>query len=195
MQFHIGAWVYRLRISAEPLVDSAGTELAARWDWERQELLLSGSLPPQRRLKALLHEHAHAWRHELGVPADEEGACNSDSARSAQFWRDLLRQGGEPALLRLNADGVVDHSAGEWEVPVEPRTPTCPVCGGCLSLPVRNAQPVFDLRLGRLTLQRQADCEFCGHTVCWTEGATCAGVPNGQVLGTAQIRRGAACSN
>lgn len=184
MTFHIALEGYRVKVRDGLLLDEQGAEAAGLHDWPNHRVWLSGRMPVQRRLATLVHELWHAWKAEFGEPADEEAEANQVAAFTISFWRQLEVQGGEPALVRLTADGVVDKSA-DVDAPPSRWEPRCPDCNGYLELPIRDSAPRFDARLNRLAVDRAGDCEHCGHTVTWPESCTTKGVPTGNPLGAA----------
>lgn len=192
MQFRVGPWVYRVRVM-EGLTDENGKPAAGLCDWQNRTIWLAYEIPARRRLSVLLHELKHAWQLELGTPTDREGDANHAASFAADCWRQLDRQGGEPALMRLSPDGVIDHSA-DVDSPADPRAAQCPACGGLLNLPIRTGHAEFDAQRSRLIAWRAADCEFCGHLVSWKEAVTSAGVPTGQVIGEPTTSRASAQS-
>jgi hypothetical protein len=193
MQFHVGPWVYTVQITDAPILADDGAEQAGRWVWSTRTILISGTIPVQRRLQVLLHELVHAWRHDLGKPATDEDDANSMSAFTASVMRQLYRQGGEPALMRLSPDGIASTDVGDWDSASEITGAQCGTCGTSFSpMQIVTSAPVGDATTGRMFVIRALLCEHCGHVQQWREGATNAGAPNGRVLGTPRLLRGEA---
>jgi hypothetical protein len=193
MIFKVGPWAYRVRITEEPLVNDQGQEVAGLRDWEASTLWIAAKIPAQKRLAVLIHELKHAWQLEFGRPSDDEGDANQSASFFVDVQRQLDRQGGESALMRLALDGTVDQTS-DVEAATEPRAAQCPTCHGLLNNPIRTGQPRFEFPHSRLVVQREADCEFCGHAVSWMEAATSRGQPIGLIMGepTIQTSSGAA---
>lgn len=187
MRFRVGPWMYRVQLR-EGLQDQHGTAAAGLCDCGNRIIYLSADMPAKRRLSVLLHELRHAWQEAMGTPADEESDANQAASFAADAMRQLLRQGGEIALERLTADGMVDWSAGDG--PAEQRSAQCPTCGGLLNMPIRQGPVEFDPRFAVTAAARAADCEFCGHAVRWLEAMTSAGIPTGRILEGPKVGEG-----
>jgi Zn-dependent peptidase ImmA (M78 family) len=69
MQFRVGPWVYRVRITENRLYDENGAELAGLFVWRDREILISNAVPVRQRLDVLVHELRHAWREHFGAGA------------------------------------------------------------------------------------------------------------------------------
>jgi len=190
MRFRVGPWVYRVRITDEPIYDENGKEQAGYYVWRDREILISGAIPVRRRLDILCHELRHAWIEHFGQSRDIEGDCNLSSSFTASVMRQLLSQGGEAALMRLNSAGVIDHSA-RLNIASERMGAECMVCGHRFSpLQVTTEPAQFDTAGGRLVMRRWLYCEFCGHVQRWSELATNSGLPTGSVLDTPELIKG-----
>jgi hypothetical protein len=182
MRFRVGPWVYRVKIVEGLQLN--GERVAGLCEWLTRTISIGAHVPVRQRLPVLLHELAHAYREAFGRAAasDDESHCDQAASFAADCWRQLERQGGEDALMRLRPDGVVDRAA-DVEEPGEPRAAQCPTCGGLLDMPIRTGPAEFDPARNRLVCRRGANCEFCGKTVTWRETVTSRGVPTGTVIG------------
>ncbi len=195
MQFRVGPWIYRIRISDAPLVDGEGSPAAALWLWEERVLLISGSIPCNTRIDALVHELRHAWQTHFGRPLDDEGDANNAASFSVDFMRQFLSQGGEAALMRLNCGGIVDDATGPDDLASEPAGAQCAGCGGSFSPAQIVTEPAaYSSASGSLHVVRSLYCDFCGHVQRWTEGATSAGFPNGKIARPPRFIKGEAAS-
>jgi len=106
MRFRVGPYVYRVRVTEEPLVDQrTGETLLGEAVFHSKELLVSGAVQPTSRLEVLLHELKHAWLFHFPPPANEEQHCSFFAAVSEQAMLDLAEQGGVEALARLSPSG------------------------------------------------------------------------------------------
>jgi hypothetical protein len=187
MIFHVAHAAFRVRITDESLQDDQGKEAAELIDWPNHIVWISSKMPVQRRLHALFHGLRHAWQMTLGIAADAESDADQSASYAIASWRELERQGGEAALMRLQSDGVIDQGA-HLEHPAEIRQPQCGVCGGFLEVPIRVGQPRFDSPNARMAVDCEGDCEFCGHTVTWREAATTKGVRTGHVIAEQRVK-------
>jgi hypothetical protein len=187
MRFMVGPWAYRVRMM-NGLKDGMGNPAQGLCDGIGRNIWIDAGAPLRHRLTVLIHELRHAWHFEMGKPGDNESDVNQTSSFTVDVWRQLERQGGETALMRLTEEGLVDH-AGDDESPGDPRTAQCPQCSGPLDLPIRTGSPEFHPRHAKMVAERFADCEFCNHTVTWMEVVTNAGVPTGRVISDPEIRR------
>lgn len=182
MQFNLHPWRYRVRVCPGPLSRDGDPVGAVAHD---TDILLSGTLKPRERLEVLLdllrrlREQHHGRLPRAGLPGF-----------IADVMRQLLSQGGEPALLRLQPDGMVD-AGGMESLGAEPVGCECGTCGTRYGAhQITTAAPEFDDSTGRLIVRRAVDCDFCGHIMSWTEGATGAGAPNGRVMSGPVYTRG-----
>lgn len=189
MKFTIAHSGFLVRITDEVLRDDQGKEAAELFDWPHQTIWISSRMPVQRRLHSLFHSIRHGWQMTLGTAADAESDADQAASYAISTWKDLERQGGEAALMRMMPDGVVDQGA-DIDLAIEPRAAQCPQCNGLLSMPIRTSTPKLDPRYSRLIVWRSGDCDFCSHIVAWREGATTKGVPTGTVIGEPEIRAG-----
>lgn len=141
------------------------------------EVLLSGSIKPRQRLRVLLDMLRRLWEESHGpIPPDGIAGFTAD------MMEQLIRQGGNPALMRLDADGMLDAGAVP-DLSSEPVGCECGTCGtryGAHQISTSGTE--FDPGSGKLVVRRAVDCDFCGHVMSWTEGATGAGAPNGRVM-------------
>jgi hypothetical protein len=195
MKFNVGPWVYRVRIATEKLSDVDGHPAAALCLWDERAVLISDKIPAKTRVDVLAHELRHAWQNHLGRPGagDDEGDANNASSFSVDFMRQLARQGGEAALMRLTPDGIVDSSEGPHDLAAEVGGAQCAGCGGGFSpVQIVTEPAAFNTPTGSMHIIRSLYCDFCGHVQRWAEGATSLGAPNGQILGSPRLLRGEA---
>ena len=192
MRFHVGPWVYRVRITENRLYDENGAELAGLFVWRDREILISNAVPVRQRLDVLVHELRHAWREHFGAGENIEGECNNVASFTASIMRQLLRQGGEPTLMRLDCNGMVNHAA-KLNIASERLGAECMVCGRRFSpIQVSCETAQFDTAAGRLAVARWLFCDFCGHVQRWHELATTSGLPTGEVLDAPELLKGKA---
>lgn len=172
MFFNLHPWKYRVRVCPGPLLED-GAEVWATV--HGRDILISGAVPPPDRLESLIHQLRRLRERHHGS-IDEQGMIGF----TADVHRQLLSQGGEGALMRLNAEGMID-SGGARDRAAEPVGCECAECGTRYSAhQIRTSGPEADG--GNVVVKREVDCEFCGHVQHWVEGATSAGRPNGRVV-------------
>jgi hypothetical protein len=182
MKFHVGAWVYRVRIAAEPIIHD-GERCQGLCREARREILLSPDLLVAHRFEVLLHELAHAWIFALGsMPVDVEGWCDFVASVSAAAARDLAMNGGEEALFRL--------MPGESPQPMTARlcltnNRYCAKCAGTIA-----GGSVVCVPGGSGLLDLSMYCEHCNHVVYWQETASQTGLPSGTIVGGATFAKG-----
>jgi len=141
-------------------------------------LLVSGEVPSLDRLAVLIEQLMMIWEGNAGVPMPR----TAFAAFFVNVHRQLLAQGGEPNLMRLGADGVVDHG-GQPDHGAEPVGCECGRCGTKFAVgDITTAGPELDGRTGRMVVRRSVFCEFCNDLMNWTERATPAGTPSGHVV-------------
>lgn len=106
LKFSIGPTLYVVRISDEPLIFE-GRQVDGLCDEGCEEsgvITLCSLLPRRRRLHILIHELRHAWVWLHGRSADDDEAdANNVASFTLDVMRQLQEQGGEPALLRMEA--------------------------------------------------------------------------------------------
>ncbi len=191
MLFNVAGWVYELKISEGPLHDEAGQPIAGICSESKRQIVISGDAPPRQRLDVLLHELRHAWQYHVGRPSDDEGDANTAATFTASFMRQFLRQGGEPALMSLGLDGVIDRGIGG-----APQAPTGCQCGTCGTSygaqQIVSEAPTVDARSGLPGVTRRIYCEHCDHVMEWIEATNQSGVPVGQVVAGPSYIRGQA---
>lgn len=103
MTFPIGPNVYRVVISQGKLRYEDGEEVCGLFCWVDHAVYLCGVMDPARRLEVLFHELRHAWRHHFGKVFTDEDDANNAASFVLMCHRELLRQGGERALMRMPA--------------------------------------------------------------------------------------------
>lgn len=185
MRFRVGPWTYRVIISAEPLTSSEGQPCWGLCRWAERTIVIAGKLPVRQRLDLLFHELREAWWEHLGRPAAREADCNQVASFTADAMRQLLAQGGEPALMRLTVDGAIDTGAGPMELACDYQ-PHCK-CGSMISPgDTKTSKPRFHPDVGALVVDRSFYCDYCGKTLRWVEHCTQSGMPNGRVVEMAQ---------
>lgn len=184
MKFRVGPWVYKVKVRTPgdpPLVDDDGTALDGRCEYGNHTIIISDAVLPDRRIEILAHELAHAWRWHFGIPGGIEGDCNQLASFAVDFMRQIQTQGGLRKLARLGADGIILHDVGDG-MPSEHRA-NC-LCGRMFSPgDAVNGVPKWDEDRDCLTICRTVYCESCDKPLRWTEGATIAGIPTGQIFG------------
>lgn len=180
MRFRVGPWTYGVEITDNELQNDEGQPAWGVCDWSNRTIRISNKLPVRQRLDLLLHELREAWWEHLGRPGDREADCNQVASFTADAMRQLLAQGGEPSLMRLNVDGVVE-SSGAREL-MSTHLPKCK-CGSMFSPgDVKNSKPYFHPEAGVLVISRSVACDFCQKDLVWVEACTQAGLPNGRVV-------------
>jgi hypothetical protein len=174
LQFNLHPRRYGVRICPGPLRRD-GEELEAIT--HSSEILLSGEVAPIERSEVLFDQLLFLREKHQGEPSRRALASFMVDA-----MRQLLSQGGEPALMRLSANGTVD-AGGTEALSAEPVGCECGQCGTRYAPhQIATAGAEFDAGAGRLVVRRSVECDFCGHVMSWTEGATAAGKPNGRVM-------------
>ena len=103
MKFRVGSWIYRVQIVRGWLYHADG-RAAALWLWDERVLQIAGALNVACRIDALIHELRHAWQNHFGTPKDAEGDANNASSFTLDFMRQFLAQGGEDALMAMEAE-------------------------------------------------------------------------------------------
>jgi hypothetical protein len=198
MQFRLGPAVYRVQITDGPIIDGDGTDLLGECDWAKREVRLSGAMPAMRRLEVLAHELRHAWVNHCGRARSSEEDANNVASFFLAVYRDLLRQGGEPALQRMSPGSLFTEPAPDvqddlWDAAGQVNGAECGVCSTRFSASnVITGHPVHDERLNKLVVVRSLFCEHCAHVQEWREGCTNSGTPNGQVVTAPEYKRGRA---
>lgn len=174
MIFNLHPWKYRVRVCPGPLLEDGEEVLATT---HGRDILIAGDVAPTDRLGVLIDQLRRLRVRRHGA-MDAEGV----NGFTADVTRQLNAQGGEGALLRLCADGMV-HAGGAEDIPAEPVGCECMECGTRYAPhQIRTSGPESDPASARPVVKREVDCDFCGHTMHWVEGATAAGAPNGRVV-------------
>lgn len=182
MRFHVGPWVYRVEISEGPIFADEGPEAMGLCIPSQRKIILSGVIPVRMRLTTLIHELQHAWVAELGWSGDAESMANRAATFTIAVWRELLRQGGENALMRLTSEGIVDQTKFVPSARM-PRGGECPFCGTRFGPhQVRHGEIEFDIVLGKPKIEQIVDCEFCGWPLRWTETLNTNGASSGEIV-------------
>jgi hypothetical protein len=103
LRFHVGPFVYKVRIPAEPIPNpnNADKPLLALAVLVSRELLISPHAKPQSRAEYLLHELRHAWLFHVPKPRTAEEDADLSAMMMASLLADLAEQGGMAALERL----------------------------------------------------------------------------------------------
>jgi hypothetical protein len=197
MNFKIGAWKYRVRITNEPIYDDAGRQQSGGVYWAERTILISGTIPLELRIDTLLHELCEAWAYHVGHPQPGEDYANSTATFTALAMAELARQGGVASLMRLLPAGRLEHTDDELEQlgdsGGEHYAAQCRACGRMFArLSVVSGKPFFDMGHQAMCLRRTLYCEDCNHLQEWLEGATASGHPNGRVYGEPVFKRGEA---
>ncbi|MEM7806547.1 MAG: hypothetical protein AAF561_00370 [Planctomycetota bacterium] len=103
LSFRIGPNVYEVRIASEGLMFE-GRKVDALCDESTGVITMCSAIPSKRRLHVLIHELRHAWAYCFGRSADDD---EDDAQNVASFTIDVMRQldkqGGESALLNMEA--------------------------------------------------------------------------------------------
>jgi len=174
VQFNLHPWRYRVRICPGPLRKDGEPVVGLV---HAREILLCGTLVARERLEVLLDQLRKLREHHHGPLAPEYLP-----SFMADMMRQLLSQGGEPALARLDADGAIDAGGAE-QLTAEPVGCECGKCGTRYGAhQIATGAPEFRADVGRLVLRRSVECEFCNHVMSWSEGTTGAGNPNGRIM-------------
>lgn len=182
MIFNLHPWRYRVRVCPGPLLKDGEPVVAMV---HAREILLCGTLVARERLEYLLDQLRKLREHHHG-PLSPEYLPSF----TADVMRQLLGQGGEPALMRLQPDGTID-SGGTDALSAEPVGCECGTCGTRYGPhQIRNGAPEFRADLGALVLRRSVECEFCNHVMSWAERANGAGNPSGRVVAGPFYSRG-----
>lgn len=182
MQFNVGPWKYRVRVSEGQLLDAASKPVDGLCAWSDRTIWINEVSPLQQRAEILIHEMNHAWTESFGSPATEEDAAKRAASFTVDVWNQLQRQGGIGALMRLRPDGVVDDAAAD-EAVNDSYAVRCGSCGSLIAIgSVRNLPPAFDGAFGSVVCSRATCCPDCGTRMEWIEGTTATGRPNGRVL-------------
>lgn len=172
MRFRIGPWVHRVRICAGQLIVDGAPADAQTHDGV---ILLCGLLAPRRRIGPLLDQLRQIHEKHYGPLV---GAALPTFI--ADVMRQLRAQGDEPALMRLGPD--MADAGGAEDVAAEPVGCECGLCGTKYgSHQITTGPPELDPVIAKMIVRRWVDCDFCGLTMTWCEGATPAGAPNGRV--------------
>ncbi len=180
VRFTIGPWVYVLRVCPGALTVEGA---AAAAQVVGRIIYLAGDVPPNDRLEVLIDQLRRLHVKHYG-PMSPDAVCSF----TADFQRQLRRQGDEPALLRLSAGGR-DHG-GAPSLAAEPVGCECGVCATHYGAhQITTAAAEFDPSSGLMIVIRCVYCDFCGHLMQWTEGATSAGVANGRVMSGPEYSR------
>lgn len=109
MQFRVGAVHYKLTITPGALVHEGTPVNGCTMQWG-YEILIAGDVQPCHRLAVLGHELARAWSFELGPGHDPENWFDIASTTARSLFDDLLRQGGEAALIAMRSRKPVKQS-------------------------------------------------------------------------------------
>lgn len=183
MKFRIESKVITIGVCPGPLLrdgEPRGAVLHGR------ELLIAGDVVPADRLTVLVDQLRMLWEANAGV------AMPSTAVASffVNVHRQLLAQGGEPTLMRLGADGMVD-AGGVDHLGADPVSVQCGRCGSLVAPgSIATGGPEFDHRIGKMVVRRSVECEHCDDVMSWTEGLTAAGTPNGRVVAGPFYRKG-----
>ncbi len=98
---HVGPFRFEVRITSKPIVDDDGEPGLACADEAAGIIWISASVHPSKRWAELEHEvyHLHEWI--FAKPRTPEERAKMHTAVSCQVRRDVMRQGGESALMGL----------------------------------------------------------------------------------------------
>lgn len=191
MRFRVGPWIYRVRITDGPLHNEHGEECRGLCVYASREILISGLLPPRQRIDTLMHELRHAWRHHFGAPADEESDCNNAASFAVEMMRQLQKQGGEPALMRLTARGIGEEGAAAPDYAGRHTPAQCARCCTQFNpVAIVTGPAKFDDERGAFFVTRSLYCDYCSHVQVWQEVATQSGQPTGQVAAEPNFLKG-----
>jgi hypothetical protein len=209
MQFRIGPYPYRVRITEGPIKTEEGRPLTGHADREKQELLIAGNVLPTHRYMVLMHEITHAWLFHVPKPRTDEEVCELNALIASTANAELEDQGGRAALEamkapRTAAEVVPARTFATDPFPVETIVKAHPVkyiqpvettartsahraqCGRC-ELIVSGGSIVtgptrWDRGVGGNVVTRSLYCAHCDHVQTWTEGVDFSGRPNGAVV-------------
>jgi hypothetical protein len=186
MRFNVGPWRYKVRICENPIICDGRECLGLCRETER-EILIASDCPPTERLPVLLHELTHGWVFACGEPRTLEAWADLNGTMLASALRDLWTQGGEAALLRLNAG-----ESPEWKAAclALSRNRSCKDCRGTVAGASVLCVPAGIDGILELALH----CDFCQQVQIWREAAGANGLPSGTVVGEPRMLKGAAAA-
>lgn len=180
MRFRIGPSTYRVRICRGQLIEEGEPVDAITHDGV---ILVCGLLNVRRRLKPLIDQLRRVQELEYGALRGEAIA-----SFAADVFKQLNAQGGELALARLTSAYTID-AGGIEDVGAEPVGCECGLCGTKYGAhQITTGPPELDPRVSKMVVAREVECEHCGKTMSWTEGATPLGAPNGRVMSGPEYR-------
>lgn len=178
--------VYQVKVAPGELLDEDGRPAAGLCVWLDSTIWISPLVPVEKRREILVHEMAHAWRHHVGRPTDDEGA-----ATNATAFDQVCRQIRTYELEHLTSEGIIDHGSTD-AVPALPIGAECAGCGQRFSMQqIADEPPRSHPLSGRQVLERGVYCDFCSHVQTWMEAATDAGDPTGVVVAAPEFLTGA----
>ncbi|HEX4796190.1 MAG TPA: hypothetical protein VH370_20540 [Humisphaera sp.] len=102
--FSVGPFVYAVEI-VTGLLTLSGEPALGRCDYDGMRILIDSSLPPSGRLAIVLHELRHSWSYHVPQPSNAEEDCDLSATITISAMNDLLAQGGEAALRRMQPMG------------------------------------------------------------------------------------------
>lgn len=188
MKFRIESKVFTVGICPGPLLRDGVVRGAVV---HGRELLIAGDVERADRLTVLTDQMRMLWELNAGVPMPPTAVASF----FVNLHRQLLSQGGEPTLMRLDVDGMVD-AGGVDDLGSEPVGAQCGRCGTKFAPgDIATAGPELDASRGKMVVRRSIDCDFCNDVMSWTEGATPAGTPNGRVIAGPFYRKGTVTSD
>ena len=204
MVFHIGPWKYRVRITDDPIKAEDGSLLNGMADRDNREILISGDVPPQRRMGVLMHELQHAWLFHFPKARTEEELCEFTATLMTQAYQDFNRQGGLKALAAMRSQSTAASPdlfnappvAPEALPPTEPqrrespakRKPSarrayCGLCGAAVAGGAVVAEAArWDHLVGARVARFSMYCSGCRHVQSWRSGVDAHGFPVGEPI-------------
>lgn len=181
-------------------IQHEGGEYGGLTDWETGVIRISSQVPRERRRTILFHELRHAWQHEHGEAQSPEEDARQAAAWSIDMNDQLTAQGGNAALLALKpqptpAEKEIRCSDPSWNTPAPIENHYCPMCRATIPPgAVMSDLPQMSPSYHKPAVERGFYCGWCNVVICWTEGATDKGMPNGKLIGGVRFLDGARAS-
>jgi hypothetical protein len=179
MQFKLLSRTISVHIVSNLIRDGALRE--GIFDPDTDRILISDTVPRDRRRAVLLHELRHAWIELHGTP--EPGSENdaTDVGSFADYLIDAYQeQGGDDCLEAMNpaAQRMVERAV---KVTVRDRV-ECKCGTVIMAGDVNNGEVEYLPLTGLHYMQRWMDCEACGRLTVWREQCSEDGIALGAFL-------------
>jgi hypothetical protein len=207
MYFHIGAFVYQLRI-VKSLTNELGKPLRGRAIHDTREILIDAAIHRSMRKSVLMHELTHCWEFHVPEPRDGEERARLNELIYTKFEADYTEQNGDEILENLRVDGedLIDDSdrdilpASNSDIRSEPirsvssavhpglashETASCPICdmrrsGGSII----TSPPELNERHNGWIVIRTGYCDGCHILYRWEQLSSRGGVPLDNAVAT-----------